>query len=396
MQTATLLTLLPTAVALALYLVLMATFRSTMGRRRRTGAPAETERAPRVSILKPLAGADDDLADNLDSFASLDYPAYEVLLGVASPGDPATATARAFLRRHPKLDARLVLTDPDAAINPKVAQLLALDRRATGEVVVISDSNVRVQQGYLWPLVDALEEPGVGMVTSIFVGTGERTIGAALENLQLGSVTAPGIVAATRLLKEPLTVGKSMAMRRRDLAILGALHAVKSVLAEDHALGRLFLAAGFRVQTSLDPIENRNVDCSIRRTFERHTRWAKMRRSIAPFSFAFEPLLSPLAIASVVALFVQSRASIAAVLVTALVQTFLAFVSLRALRGRALAWYYAPLEILRTYLTLVCWASAWFSRRIAWRGHAFVLARDSAIVPAPPTSWSRLVDAVRA
>jgi ceramide glucosyltransferase len=346
--------------------------------------------------LKPLAGADDDLPRNLDSFAALDYPAYEVLLGVASMDDPAAAIGRAFLRRHPRLDGRLVVTDPDAAVNPKVAQLIALEREATGEVVVVSDSNVRVPEGYLWSLVQALAEPRVGLVTSIFVGTGERSVGAALENLQLGSVTAPGVVAAARLLREPLTVGKSMAMRRRDLAVMGALHAVKGVLAEDHALGRLFLAAGYEVRTSLDPIENRNVDCSIARTLERHSRWAKMRRSIAPVPFALEPLLSPLAIASLVALVAQSRTSLWACVVTALLQTLVAFASIRALRGRSLAWYYAPLEILRTYLTLLCWGRAWFSRRIAWRGHAFLLAEGSVIVPAPPSSWSRLIDAVRA
>ena len=106
-----------------------------------------------------------------------------MLLGVASWDDPAVPTARAFLRRHPKLDARLIVTDPEAARNPKVAQLLGLDRHATGEVIVISDSNVRVPRSYLWSLVHTLT-PDVGMVTSVIVGTGERTLGAALKNLR--------------------------------------------------------------------------------------------------------------------------------------------------------------------------------------------------------------------
>jgi len=395
-QTTTVLTLLPTVVAVALYLVVMVTSALAIFSRRRAGRPLGIERAPRISVLKPLAGADDDLRDNLDSFAALDYPAYEVLLGVASLDDPAALVARAFVARHPRLDARLVVTDPDAALNPKVAQLLALDRHATGEVVVISDSNIRVAPSYLWSLVDALAQPRVGMVTSVFVGTGEASVGAALENLQLGAVTAPGVIAASRLLREPLTIGKSMAMRRRDMVRLGALHSVKEVLAEDHALGRLFLGAGHEVRTSLDPIENRNVDCSVRRTLERHSRWAKLRRSIAPVAFAFEPLLCPLATASVTALVVPNRVSILAVALTALLQTVTAFASVHVLRGRSLAWYYAPLEIVRTYLTMLCWARACVSRRVAWRGHDFLLAKDSAIIPAPPSSWSRLRDAVRA
>ena len=398
METKTLLTLLPTAVALAIYLMMMVTFTVAMRRQRRAadGRPGAFTRAPSITIYKPLAGADDDLVDNLESFARIDYPSFNVLFGVASAGDPAAPVVTALLRRRPRLNARLVVTDAEAAVNPKVAQLITLDRFATGEFVVISDSNVRVPRDYLWSLVRELDQPGVGLVTSVFAGTGERSIGAALENLQLGSFTAPGIVACATLFRRPLTVGKSMAMRRRDLARLGALHAVGTVLAEDHALGRLFLDAGYEVRTSLDLVENRNVDCSVRRTFERHTRWAKMRRAIAPARFALEPLLSPLAVASLVALLSPSRPAVLCLLASGMLQTLLALVSVRALRGSSLAWYYAPLEIFRTYLLLLCWLAAWFSRRITWRGHAFVLDRGSAIVPAPPSSWSRLVDAVRA
>jgi ceramide glucosyltransferase len=394
-QTGILLTVVPTGLALVLYLGLFTTFALTMARRRRTQAPLPV-RAPRITVMKPLAGADDDLAANLDSFAAIDYPSFEVLLGVASPADPAAAVAIAFLERHPKLDARLVLTDPDVAVNPKVAQLILLDRHSTGEIVVISDSNVRVPPGYLWSLGREMDDPAVGLVTSVFVGTGERSVGAALENLQLGSYTAPGIVAGATLLRRPFTVGKSMAMRRRDLVRLGALHAVGGVLAEDHVLGRIFADAGYKLRTSLDLIENRNVDCTVRRTLERHSRWAKMRRTIAPLPFALEPIVSPLAVATLIAATMPSRLALMCVLVASILQTSVAFVSVRILRGRSLAWYYAPLEVVRTYAVLACWAWAWLSRRITWRGHAFLLTRDSAIVPAPPRSWSRLVDLVRA
>ncbi len=373
----------PTTLALGLYLTLMATFGWALFQKRRTPAAA-LARAPRVSVLKPLAGADDELYENLESFAAIDYPAFEVLLGVARLEDPAVPLARAFLERHPSLDGRIVITDRDLAVNPKVAQLIALDRVATGEVLVVSDSNVRVGPSYLSSLVAELDRPGVGLVTSIFVGTGERTLGAALENLQLGGFTAPGVVAAAKLVRRPFTVGKSMAMWRRDVVRLAALHLVGHVLAEDHLLGRLFDEAGYAIRTSLETIENRNVDCSLRRTLERHTRWAKMRRAISPAAFALEPLLCPLAVASTAAVVAPCRTTVLLLAFAALVQTALAFSALRLLRGTSLRWYYAPLEVLRSYVALFCWARAWSSRRIQWRGHAFLLARDSAIVPVAP------------
>jgi ceramide glucosyltransferase len=196
---------------------------------------------PRVSILKPLAGADDELEENLASFATLDYPDYEILFGVASMDDPANAVVQRFLRRPGYRRARLLLTDPDEAMNPKVAQLLALERAATGEVVVVSDSNVRVTPSYLDPLVAELARPGVAAVSSVIAGTGEQTLGAALENLQLGALVAPGVVSSAHLTGRAITIGKSMAMWREPLHDIGGFSRVAHLLSEDHMLGSLFV-----------------------------------------------------------------------------------------------------------------------------------------------------------
>jgi ceramide glucosyltransferase len=342
-----------------------------------------------VTIFKPLAGSDDDLDDNLASFARIDYPSFEILFGVADTSDAAFGVARRFLARHPKLDARLVVTDPDAALNPKVAQLVGLERVATGEVYVISDSNVRVRPTYLWSLVAELEDGRVGMVTSLFAGTGERTLGAALENLQLCAATAPGLAAMDAVSRRPFTVGKSMAVRRRDLAVLGGFRPVGHVLAEDHVLGRRFLAAGLEARTSFEVVENRNVACSVARTIERHTRWAKLRRSLSPAAFLVEPVLTPIVVASAGVLVAPGKVTAAVLAAVCLAQTACALLAVRLLRGQALAWWYAPLEIARSYVGLLCWVFACLSRRIAWRGHPFSLRRGSVIVPDAPRSTGR-------
>ncbi len=388
MNLETSLTLAPAAIALLVYLTMQALFVCALLRHRaRRRPPREAcTRAPGVSVLKPLAGVDDELEANLESFARIDYPTYELLFGVASTSDPAYGVATRFVARHPEVRARVIVTDPDAATNPKVAQLIALEARAVGEVVVISDSNVRVPPDYLFSLVRELEEPGTGLVTSVIAGTGEASLGAALENLQLGGVVSPGIVSCQTLSgwlgTRPLTVGKSMAMRRRDLVRLGGFRPLGGVLAEDHVLGRMFLEAGLAIRTSLDAVENRNVRGGLARTFERHTRWAKMRRAISPRAFLLEPLLSPLAVAAITLVVAPTRIAAAALAVTAILQTVVGFAATRIIRGHALAWYLAPLEIVRTFVALACWARAFVSRRIAWRGHPFVIGPDSVISPA--------------
>src|SRR5262249_54553459 len=140
---------------------------------------------------------------------------------------------------------------------------------------------------------------GIGIVSGVIVGTGERSIGAALENLHLASAIAPGVIASAVLSDKPLTIGKSMAMRRRDLLRIRGCAAGRPVLSVDHVLGRRFREAGFGVAIALTPVENRNVECSVTRMLDRHTRWAKMHRAIVPAAFWAMPLLEPVLVAFV-------------------------------------------------------------------------------------------------
>jgi cellulose synthase/poly-beta-1,6-N-acetylglucosamine synthase-like glycosyltransferase len=122
------------AVSAALYLTMIAGFLLAMRRRR---PPRVTQQGPRVSILKPLAGIDDELEESLSSFATLEYADYELVLSVASIDDQAYAVARKFVERMGPERARLVVTGPNAATNPKVAQLLSLERAAVIPAVLL-------------------------------------------------------------------------------------------------------------------------------------------------------------------------------------------------------------------------------------------------------------------
>lgn len=332
-----------------------------------------------VSILKPLAGYDDDLDANLDSFAALSGARYEILFGVASRGDPASRAAEAFIARHPHIDARLVVTDPDAAINPKVAQLAGLAAEARGDVIVTSDSNVRVRPDYLVHLLAPLADPRCGLVTSIFAGTGEQTLGAALENLHLAAVIAPCVVLST--LGIPVTVGKSMAMRRADLVRLGGFRAFGKFLAEDAMMGRAVAKAGMRVATSFVPVENRNVAGPVSRTFHRHTRWAKMRRALSPAFFAAEPVFSPVLVATIALVAVRDRSIVALLVASILLQTVTAGAAAWTIRGNPLPWRYLAVEVVRVFVIAACWASAWSSRTVVWRGNPLLIGRGTVVRP---------------
>lgn len=386
-------TVAPTALSSTLYAALQASFIWTLARHRlrATRGPAPPlASTPLVSILKPVAGVDDDLPDNLASFAKLDYPSYELLFGVASREEPAIRVIQAFIAAHPEIPARLCFTDPDEALNPKVAQLLELTRRARGAVLVISDANVRVQPDYLRSMLSILLRPGVGLVSNLIVGTGERTLGAVVENAQLGSFIAPSVVAARELAGRSISIGKSMAMRRVDLDRVGGFESVAGVLAEDDVLGQRFSERGFLVALCLDPVENRNTACSLTRTLERHTRWGKMRRTLVPRCFAFEPLHSPLLVAWLTALVSPTRLAAQSWLFAWALQSLGAFVGLKLLRPGRHNLLLVAAEPLRALVACFCWMSACASRRVGWRGNVFTLGAGSALeaAAAPPSARS--------
>lgn len=378
MDTTATLLLAATGVSAALYVVMHVAFHLRVARDNRAtriaGTPDET-----VTILKPLSGCDDELRENLKSFARLPQRNLEILFGVASTADPAYAVASQFVATFPKVNARVVLTRPADALNPKVAQLVGLLREASGSVLIISDSNVRVNDDYVSTLLSELKREKTGLVTSLIIGDGEQTLGAALENLHLTAHVAPGILALDALTSTTISVGKSMAMRRVDLARIGGLYQVANVLAEDHMLGVAFRNAGYKVRVCTAPIQNQNVYTTVARTLERHTRWAKMRRVISGPSFMGEPLLLPMLVATL-NLFVAPLPVAACVLAAcAILQISFSAWATITLRGRFTP-AFVPLEVLRTYLHFFVWLEALRSRHINWRGHEFRLGRDSRLI----------------
>src|SRR5512142_54692 len=254
---------------------------------------------PPVSILKPLCGIDDQLEANLASFAALDYPAYEVVLGVKSPSDPAFAVACAAVRRWPDR-MRVVVQRYEEGRNPKVNQLVGLGRAARHALLVVSDSNVRVGPGYLVEIARELADPRVGLVTHPVAGTGERRLGSVFENLHLAGSVGPAIVAARRL-GRAIVVGKSMALWKRDLARLGGFEAVRDVLAEDHILGLwVRKKLGKQVRVARRPVMNVNQDRSVRDFWGRYARWGVLQRKLvgAP-AYAAQLMLNPILLALV-------------------------------------------------------------------------------------------------
>ncbi len=343
---------------------------------------------PGVSLLKPLKGLEEGLEDNLTSLYTQDYAGpVEVVIATTDRADPALAVARRVAAAHPAVPTRFVQSDPGFGLNPKVANLQGAVEAARYDLVLQTDANVALRPGYLTRVVSELLAEGAHLLTSLVVGSGEQSLGAALHNVHLCAFTAPGTCFAHVYAGIVVVIGKSMLFRRSDLDEVGGLAVVRDILAEDFVLGRAFRQAGKRVMLSSTRIENRNVRAPVGHFLERQARWLKMRAVVHVPGFVVDLLSNPVGLAFVAFLLSGLAAPYGAVLAgLAVLKGLSDALVVRLTRGVALSWRHAYVPALRDLAMLLLWPYCAVSRTVRWRGTRRVLGAGSRLHPAPGTA----------
>lgn len=360
--------------------------------RKRQGLPDWT---PPVTVYKPLKGIDEGLEGNLRSFFELDYPTYQLLFCVADADDPAIPLVQRLIQEHPPHDARLIVGCPVFGLNPKVESLAAMERHRKYETILISDSNVRVRPSYLRETACYLADPGVGLVSNLFAGVGERHSGAALENLQLNGIIAGGVAAAANL-GITCVVGKSMLMPVRVLEAIGGFASVRNLLAEDQAIGIRVRKAGYAIKLSHHVVENVNEERSFRWFLNRHSRWYKIRRRLALPTFLIEPSFNLVVVGMVWALSGESGVAWGGLLVLVGLGMIRDAVQARRIRGTFPKFRHLLLSPMKDLFLMPVWFDALVNRRIHWRGHQFLVGNFTRLRSARvPRSVRRRVRRVR-
>jgi ceramide glucosyltransferase len=364
-------------------------------RRRRAAGPDAP--CPGVSILKPLCGVDDRLEENLERFAFLDYREYEVVLGVRDTGDAAWPVALRAVRRWPHR-FRAVVQAGEPGLNPKVNQLVGLARAARHDLLVISDSNVRVPAGYLSEIADALSDPAVGLVTHPVAGEGEERLGSLLDHLHLAGGVSPGMVASKRLAGQDIVVGKSMAMRRSDVDALGGFEAVKDVLAEDFVLGRWVGARlGKRVHLARTPVVNVSERRTVRDFYARYARWSVMqRKAVGTPVYLSQLLLNPVALGLAAALATGTSAAALGFLLLCAAKAAIDGSSARLLRPGGFGAADLLLVPAKDLLLAAAWLHGLVRDDVTWRGNRLRVLRGTRLAPLAPRPAGRALGAAAA
>jgi len=255
---------------------------------RRPAAPSR--RWPPVTILKPLCGDDGRLDANLRTFCTQDYPVYEVILGVRDATDPAVAVAARLTREFHVPRVRLVVDGRTTGANRKVANLLNMVRHARHQTLVIADADMAVTPDYLRAVVGPLDDSAIGLTTCLYVAIPDAGLASRLGAMFINDWFLPAACAGAAL--EPLrhAFGATLACRRSTLVAVGGLEALADDLADDHRLGALVSARGWRVALVPYLVCDHVVEPSLRALFLHELRWARTLRTLRPVGYALSLL----------------------------------------------------------------------------------------------------------
>ena len=231
---------------------------------------------PGVSVLRPVCGLENHLEETLATTFGADYPMFEILFCVASPGDPVIPLVNRLIEAHPHVAAQLLIGDESISGNPKLNNLVKGWHAAQYPMILMADSNVLLPPDYLTRLLDQWT-PNTGLVSSPPIGTQPEGFWARLECAFLNTFQARWQLASARL-GNGFAQGKMLFWRKELLEQAGGIAILGVEMAEDVASTKVVRAAGLQVRLPArffaQPIGPRHFAA----IWSRQVRWARVRR----------------------------------------------------------------------------------------------------------------------
>ena len=333
--------------------------------------PSQLKSAEPISILKPLAGLDLDLESNLRTFFEQDYPAFEILFAVRNENDPAVPVVCRLQKEFPGIASRLVLTGEPPYHNAKVFSLERMLSVASHDLVVMSDSDIRVTPDMLQTVGAEFQDSKLGVATCPYRAVPGASFWSRLEATGMNTDFWGGALVARMLEGMRFAVGPTIVARRAVLNAIGGFARLKDYLAEDFVLGKFAAEAGHGVILSSYVIEHHIGSASFAENVAHRLRWARSTRRSRPAGYIGQMFTMPLPLALLVCALSPGWWPILPLVL--IVRGAAAYsISQRVLRGK-LNWFLLPIEDLMGFCF---WLAGFFGNTISWRGRYYRLYGD--------------------
>lgn len=355
--------------------------------RTKPAIPAEAASgfAPAVSILKPVRGLDRETYENYASFCRQDYPEYEILFCVTDESEPAIPLIERLISDFPHRAIRLLIGSEPVGVSDKVNKLARMAREARHDVLIVTDSDVRVEPGFLRAIVAPFGDPGVGGVTCLYRGITDGSFAADLEAMGNSTDFAPGVLVAWLGGggKIDFMLGAVMATTRQRLAEIGGFESLADYLCDDYELGNRIAANGYRIELSPFPVAIDYPHQRLAEAFRHQLRWNLAIRYSRPWGHLGLIFTQGLAWALLGIFLVHSwPGALAFAAAYSLLRVEVALgVGARGMRDdlvRRKQWMLP----LRDAFAFVVWLASFVPQRIHWRDQQFHV-RNKRLVPVP-------------
>ena len=329
-----------------------------------------SDHAP-ISVLKPLAGVDEGLETNLRSFFNQDHPDFELLFAVRDASDPAIEVVEALQKRFPTRATRLIVTGEPPYPNAKVYSLDRMLAEARHDLLVMSDSDIRVAPGFLKSIAAEFADPSIALATCPYRAVAGKSLWSNLEAEGMNTEFLAGLLAARMLEGVKFAVGPTLAARKPVLARIGGFPTLKDYLAEDFVLGKFAAEAGFGVILSRNIVEHRIGSESWVVNAAHRLRWVRSTRRSRPLGYVGQLFTYPVPLALVV--WTLAPGWWPAVIAAAGLRALAAWSTSRWILGVRPRWH---LMILQDILSFAFWLAGFFGNTIVWRGRRYYLHAD--------------------
>ncbi|MEP6537786.1 MAG: bacteriohopanetetrol glucosamine biosynthesis glycosyltransferase HpnI [Bryobacteraceae bacterium] len=344
-------------------------------RRYLSARPSALKRMMPITILKPLAGADEGLAENLRSFFTLDYPDFEILLAVRHREDPAVAIAESLRLEFAGVRSKLLIVGEPPYANAKVFSLDCMMAAAANDVLVMSDSDIRVAPDMLRIVAAEFQDPKLGVATCPYRAIAGRSFWSQLEAAGMNTEFLGGVLVARMLEGMKFAVGPTIVARKQALREIGGFDRLKDYLAEDFVMGKFADDAGWKVTLSSYVVEHRIGTETLAANAAHRLRWARSTRRSRPAGYVGQLFTNPLPLAALLVLFRPEWWPLLAV--TVAIRTAAAYATAVSILHSNPRWWLIPLQDL---LSFVFWIAGFFGNTIIWRGKKYYLQADGRFV----------------
>jgi len=204
--------------------------------------------APVTALICPCKGAEPGLEENLTTLARFDYANYEIYFSLATSLDPALKIVER-VKAASQRPVHIVIAGPAEDCGEKVHNL----RRAVEslpenfEVIVFTDSDVRLPKGWLTKLVAPLQDARIGATTAYRWIIPSRAIGSGGFSSALASAWNASVATLLGRARENFCWGGGTAIRKSTFNDVRVLEAWEGAISDDFALTKALESAGKQI-----------------------------------------------------------------------------------------------------------------------------------------------------